>query len=100
MTHAVADPGKFKTGGAVESYGSGVCFDAPSHITYWFLVRIVNKIHIVNIVCRLQLEYLCVTQTKILKHPKSLNQGGARQSWIRIWHASMTLEGCHPLLWN
>ena len=64
--HICGGSRNFKTGGrgpgAVESYGSGDCFDAPSHITYWFLVRIVNKIHIVNIVCRLQSEYkiICV----------------------------------------
>ena len=31
--------------GAVE-----VCFDAPSHIPYVFVARVVNKIHNVNIV--------------------------------------------------
>ena len=30
---------------------SGVCFDAPSHIPYIFVVRVVNKILFVNIVC-------------------------------------------------
>ena len=38
IKHSVADPGISKPGGAVpcavEFVGSGVCFDAPSHITY------------------------------------------------------------------
>ena len=40
-------------------FGCGVCFDAPSHIVpYVCLERIVNKTHIVNIFCRLQLKYI------------------------------------------
>ena len=27
------------------------CFDAPSHIPYAFVVRVYNKIHIINIAC-------------------------------------------------
>ena len=27
------------------------CFDAPSHIPYAFVMRVENKIHIVNIAC-------------------------------------------------
>ena len=30
---------------------SADCFDAPSHLTYVFVVREVNEIDIVNIVC-------------------------------------------------
>ena len=30
-------------------FRSGVCFDAPSHIPYVFVARVVNKIHNVNI---------------------------------------------------
>ena len=45
----------FKTGGGARSrrgriFRSGVCFDAPSHISYVFVARVVNKIHNVNIV--------------------------------------------------
>ena len=50
----VPDPGISKPGhgpGAVEFLGSGDCFDAPSHIPNVFVVRVVNKIHIVNIAC-------------------------------------------------
>ena len=31
-------------------FRSGVCFDAPSHIPYLFVARVVNKINNVNIV--------------------------------------------------
>ena len=55
----VADPGILKRGlgggwfrqsrrGRI--FRSGLCFDAPSHILYVFVVRVVNKIHNVNIV--------------------------------------------------
>ena len=45
----------FKTGERGRILRSGVCFDhAPSHIRYIFVVRVVNKIHIVNIVCWLK----------------------------------------------
>ena len=51
----VADPGISKREGAGRSrcgriFRSGVCFDAPSHIPYLFVARVVNKINIVNIV--------------------------------------------------
>ena len=49
----------FKTGGCgpgpIELLGSGDCFDAPSHILYVFVLSVENEIHIVNIVCWLQL---------------------------------------------
>ena len=45
----------FKTGERGRILRSGVCFDrAPSHIRYIFVVRVVNKIHTVNIVCWLK----------------------------------------------
>ena len=47
---SVADPDIAKPGGG-RTLRSGVCFDAPSHISYVFVVRVVNKIHNVNIVC-------------------------------------------------
>ena len=45
----------FKTGGGARSrcgriFKSGVCFDAPSHIPFVFVARVVNIIHNVNIV--------------------------------------------------
>ena len=49
----MADPEISKPGGSV-SLRSGVCFDAPSHIPYVFVVKVLNKVHIVNIVCRLK----------------------------------------------
>ena len=39
-----------KTGeGRGRIFRSGVCFDAPTHIPYVFVARVVNKIHKVNI---------------------------------------------------
>ena len=41
----------FKTGGGGgRIFRSGVCFDAPSHILYVFVARVVNKIRNVSIV--------------------------------------------------
>ena len=44
-----------KTGGrcpgAVLFLRSGDCFDAPSHISYDFVVSVEDKVHIVNIAC-------------------------------------------------
>ena len=37
--------------GAVLFLRSGDCFDAPSHISYDFVVSVENKVHIVNIAC-------------------------------------------------
>ena len=41
---------EFQNGGGAVPFRSGVCFDAPSHIPYVFVARVVNKIHNVNIV--------------------------------------------------
>ena len=50
----VADPGISNGGGGRSRRGrnfrSGYCFDAPSHIPYLFVARVVNKINNVNIV--------------------------------------------------
>ena len=42
---------EFKNRGALYCFSSEDCFDAPSHIPYAFVVRVENKIHIVNIEC-------------------------------------------------
>ena len=46
---------EFQNGGGVNCGGrilrSKVCFDAPSHIPYVFVIRIVNNIHIVKTAC-------------------------------------------------
>ena len=51
---SVADPGISKRGEARSRRGrifrSGVRFDAPSHILYVFVARVMNKIHNANIV--------------------------------------------------
>ena len=40
---------------------SGVCFDTSSHKPYVFVVRVVNKIHIVNIVFWMKSKYMRVS---------------------------------------
>ena len=45
------DPGISKPGGVVEFLGLGFVFDAPSHIPFVFVVRVMSEIHIVSIVC-------------------------------------------------
>ena len=52
----MADPGSLETGGGgsqrgIKFLGSGDRGDALSHIPYGLLVRLENKIHIVNIAC-------------------------------------------------
>ena len=44
---SVADPGisKLGGGGGGRIFRSKVCFDAPSHIPYVFVAKVVNKIH-------------------------------------------------------
>ena len=59
----------FKTGGRGRILRSGVCFDAPSHIPYDFVIRVVNKIHIVNIVCWLNSMCMHVVQSKFTNPP-------------------------------
>ena len=57
-TKTVADPGISKPGhgpSMVEFLGFGDCFDVPSHIPNVFVVRVGNKIRIVNIAFWLQL---------------------------------------------
>ena len=65
--------------GAVEFLGSGDCFDAPSHIPNVFVVRVVNKIHIVNIACWLQSKYMRVICSQNLQDTSLVCR-----SWIRL----------------
>ena len=59
----------FKTGGAVPAREK-VCFDAPSHIPYLFVARVVNKINNVNIVYWLKSEFMRVKiSVKIYQKP-------------------------------
>ena len=68
---SVADPGISKREGARSRRGrifrSGVSFDAPSHIPYVFVARVVNKIHNVNIVYWQKSKYMRVIQSKFTK---------------------------------
>ena len=43
--------GSMKNREALYCFSSEDCFDAHSHIPYAFVVRVENKIHIVNIEC-------------------------------------------------
>ena len=64
--------------GAVEFLGSEVCFDAFIH-TLCFVVREENKVHIVNIVWWLQLQYMRVIQSKFTNtNPQKISNSGAR----------------------
>ena len=64
---------------AVEFLGTGDCFDVPSNTPNIFVVRVGNKIHIVNIACWPQLKYLRVMQSKFTKtNPTNFSNGVAR----------------------
>ena len=62
----------FKTGCGGRSrrgriFRSGFCFDAPSHIPFVFVARVVNKIHNLNIVYWLKSKYMRIIQSKFTK---------------------------------
>ena len=70
---------EFENRGARSRHGrilkSGVYFDAHSHI---LLVKVVNKIHLENIVCWLKSNYMRVLQSKLKKtNPKDFQNRGA-----------------------
>ena len=68
----------FKTGGAVRArYNSGFWFDAPSHIPYAFVVRDVNNIHIVNILCWIKSKYMRVLHQNLQKQTLFFKPGCA-----------------------
>ena len=59
---------EFQNGGGARSrrgriFRSGVCFDAPSHILYVFVARVVYKIHKINTVYLLKSKYMRVIQS-------------------------------------
>ena len=89
MSFVVADPGISKPGGGGgRILRSGVCFDTPSHKPYVFVVRVGNKIHIVNIVFWLKSKYFRVSPLRFTKtNTKNFKPGCAcptRGSWIRL----------------
>ena len=68
----MGDPGISKQGGGARSrrgriFRSKICFDAPSHIPYVFVARVVNKIHNINTVYLLKSKYMRVIQSKFTK---------------------------------
>ena len=59
---------EFQNGGGARSrrgriFKPGICFDAPSHILYLFVARVVNKIHNINTVYLLKSKYMRVIQS-------------------------------------
>ena len=67
VSFSSADPGISKGGGRSRRgiiFRSGVCFDAPSHILYVFVARVVNKIHNINTVYLLKSKYKGVIQSR------------------------------------
>ena len=72
-TTAGADPGISKRGrGGAQSWrgrilSTKVCFDAPSHIPYVFVRRVVNNIHIVNTACWPKSKYLRIYNENLQK---------------------------------
>ena len=79
----------FKSGGrgpvAVEFLGLWFFFYAPFTHTLCFVVRVENKVHIVNIVLRQQLMLLRVYKYNPAKNFKQGGARPARRCWIRLW---------------
>ena len=82
----MADP-KWGSGpGAVEFLESEVCFDAPFTHTLCFVVRVENKVHIINIVWQLQLKCMRViySQNLQIQPPPQILNGGTHPE-CRCW---------------
>ena len=79
---SVADPGISKPGARSRRgrfLRSGVCFDALSRIPYVFVVRVVNKIQIVNIVNWQKSKYKLVSPLQFTNtNPKTFSKQGVR----------------------
>ena len=106
----------FKTGGGGgRILRSGVCFDTPLHIPYVIVVRVGNKIHIVNIVFWLKSKYFRVSPLRFTKFQTGVRAPDARVLdppllccftcyWlshldiiITVWHYRYLSVLCH---WN
>ena len=79
----MADPGISKPGAWSRRGGilrSWVCFEAILHIPSYFVVRVVNKLHVVNIVCWLKSsKYIRLIQSNFQKIiPNFFSNRGAR----------------------
>ena len=90
----------FKTGGGGGGRGPGAVgfwvwrlFWCPfTYISYLSVVRVENKIHIVNIECWLKLNYCVLCSQYLQKQPQYFVQLGGRapgapvrRCWIRLW---------------
>ena len=88
----------FKTGGARSRRGrifrSGVCFDAPSHILYVFVARVVNKIHNINTDYLLKSKYMCVIQSNFTKTNPNFFQNGGRASGAPVLDPPLAIPFC------
>ena len=68
------------------------CFDAPSQTSHALVVRVENKIHIVEIECGLQLKYMHFMHSKYTQIKRKLKgEGGhlVRRSWIIVCKRSV-----------
>ena len=89
VLQSVADPGISESrvrGGALELLGSGDCFDVSSHIPFAFVLRVENKIHIVNISFKVHVyasHALKIYKNKPLE--KFKRRRVMRRSWIHLW---------------
>ena len=83
-TNSIGGSRNFKTGERGRILKSGVCFDhTPSHIRYIFEARVVNKIHIENIVSWLKSRVIVKIYKK--QTPNIFQTGGGgRRSWVRL----------------
>lgn len=101
MLYIVADPGIFKTGvrsQRVRVLGLGfvlMLLHTYMYLTFLFL-RIVKK-YILNIDCRLQLNYMRVTQSKLKKNKPQQNFKRGRGTpgapvWIHLRYTCITNE--------
>ena len=62
----------------VEFFGSGNCFDAPSHIPNVSVVRVGNNIHIVSIACWLHYSVCVLGSQNLPKQTQQIFQTGWR----------------------
>ena len=77
---------------------SWVCFEAPLHMPYVFVVRVVNKLHVVNIVCWLKSsKYIRVIQS-LQKLPPIFFQTGGRAAGAPVLDPPMIIQ--EYLFWN
>ena len=97
--HTGVDPGILKPGSAALAWQNfwilGICFDTLSYIPYLFIVKVENKIHIINIALLLQLKYMQSKFTKI--NPISLILFSNRGARARCASPGSAFGTCNTL---